>query len=87
MFPALLADGYGWDHMGRWGWGMAVTGWVFMALLIGLVAWLMVSSTRHGSPQAHESSRFEAIDTLDRRYARGEIDRDEYLARMEDLEK
>ena len=82
---ALLADSEGWSHMGDWGWGMAVFGWVFMAAVIVLVVWLVWSSAR--SPQRLELSPRNAVDLLKERYATGEIERDEYLRRKADLER
>lgn len=81
----MLADTAGWDHMGGWGWGMAIFGWVFMTLVVVLVAWLIWSTTRRPEPPSRSDRR--ALDLLDERYARGEVDRDEYLERTADLER
>jgi putative membrane protein len=70
-------DGWG-------GWGMALFGWLFMALIIVLVVWLIWTTTRSdGSrrPVSHSTAR----EVLDERYAHGEIEREEYLQRKEDL--
>ena len=79
-----LADADGWGHMGNWGWGMAIFGWVFMALIVVLVVWLIWSTTRRPEPPGRSERR--ALDVLDERYARGEIEREEYLNRKADLE-
>lgn len=84
LVPAL-ADVDGWGHMGGWGWGMAMFGGLFMALIVVLVAWLAWSTTRRPEPQRLGEQR--ALDVLDGRYAKGEIDRDEYLERRADLER
>ena len=81
----VLADADGWGHMGGWGWGMAIFGWVFMALVVGLVVWLIWSTTRR--PESPHRGERRAVDLLDERYAKGEIDRDEYLERKADLER
>lgn len=70
-------------HMSGWGWGLGVFGLVMMLALIGLAVWLIVSVSRRGAPRA--GSGQSALETLDDRYARGEIDRDEYLERRADL--
>lgn len=80
----LLADANGWDHMGGWGWGMAIFGWIFMTLLVALVVWLIWSLARENRPHRDRS---QAVDLLDRRYAEGLIGRDEYLERRADLER
>lgn len=68
---------WGWDH--GWGWG----GWVLMSLamiafwtfVIAGAVWLARS---FGSP---ERPRQKPLLTLEERYARGEIDRDEFEER------
>jgi len=80
----VLADVNGWGHMGNWGWGMAIFGWAFMTLVVVLVAWLIWSTTRRTGPTDRDGRR--ALDVLDERYARGEIEREEYLNRRADLE-
>lgn len=56
--------------------------WILLlaALLIGAV--FLVRSMRSGSKE-HQGPT--ALDVLDQRYARGEIDRDEYLRRKSDI--
>ena len=82
---SVLADGDGWGHMGGWGWGMAIFGWLFMTVVVVLGAWLIWSTTRRAGPEAPTSSR--AVELLDERYARGELDRDQYLEQRGDLER
>jgi putative membrane protein len=82
---SVLADTSGFDHMGGWGWGMAIFGWLFMALLVIGVVWLIRSTPGQAPPSGHRDRR--ALELLDERYARGEIERDEYLQRRQDLER
>lgn len=72
-----------WGHMGAWGWGMAVFGWVFMALLVASVVWGVAALARTASGSVPSRS---ALDLLDRRYAQGDIDGDERLLRKKDLD-
>jgi putative membrane protein len=54
---------------------------VIVAVIVALVRWLApIESGTHNSPRS-------ARDILDERYARGEIDRDEYLKRREDISR
>ena len=73
---------YGFDHMDGWGWVPAVIGFVFLAAIIALLAWFIVSMVR--KPVATVSGGARAL--LDERYARGEIEREDYLARKADLD-
>ncbi|HSF86364.1 MAG TPA: SHOCT domain-containing protein [Acidimicrobiia bacterium] len=83
----LLADAGDWDHMGGWGWGMAITGWVFMLSLIALAGWaIWAASTGPERTEGGPDETAHAKSVLAERYARGEIDRDEYLERRRDLE-
>ncbi|MHA1107609.1 MAG: SHOCT domain-containing protein [Alphaproteobacteria bacterium] len=93
--PAMTAVAHGANEIvpGGWGSGHMSGGWhymfgplmmlVFLALIVGLVV-LMVRWLGAGSgARAGGGSSARAI--LDERYARGEIDRTEYLERKKDL--
>jgi putative membrane protein len=75
-----------WNGFGGWGMGL---GFIFMLLLWGLVIlgiaalirWLMTQSSPSHSPR--DKSPLEIVQE---RYARGEIDREEYERKMRDLE-
>jgi putative membrane protein len=74
------------DGMG-WGWGGMWLGPLFMlaalAILVGIVVFLArwLGGDRAAAPKAPRTAR----DLLDERYARDEIDREEYLRRRQDL--
>lgn len=77
--------GYGWTGNGMF-WGM---GWLPMLALWGLVLvavvlairWLAGRDTAAGCAARRESP----LETLAQRYARGEIDREEFEAKKRDL--
>lgn len=80
---------YDWNDMGGWGWG----GWLVMALMMlafwGLIAAVAVAVIRGGSwrqsplgPSPGERGD-AAMQILDERFARGEIDAEEYRTRRE----
>lgn len=86
--------GYG-PHMwnGGWGWGWMFAGplmmIVFLALAVAVVVlvvrWLAGGSAEHASPRP--SARREPIDILRERFAKGEIDKEEYEERRRVLEE
>jgi putative membrane protein len=69
-------DGWWW-HVG-WMWIF----WIFVILLI-------VYFVRHPSPWSgpRDESSLSAEEILKRRYARGEIDKEEYERKLEDIRK
>jgi len=86
--------GYGDWHMGPGmmnGWGMGWFGGIFMMIfwvliivgLIFLIKWL-VQNAKTGS-HAGSSSESRALDILRERYARGEIDKQEFAEKKKDL--
>jgi putative membrane protein len=80
----VLADAGSWDHMNGWAWGMVIFGCLLMALIMALVVWIIWSTTHQPPPSSGHDGR--ALRVLDERYARGELDRDEYSERKADLE-
>lgn len=82
----------GWGMMGSgmmgnfaWGWFMPI----FMILFWGLVIWGIVAlgrgTTWSGSTDSASSHPDSALEILKKRYARGEINKEEYEARKKDL--
>ncbi len=76
--------------------GMMGLGWVWMLIPLGLMVWMMAMMMRgagrgghagHGCHVGHGEHRptEDAGAVLERRYAAGEITRDEYLRIREDL--
>lgn len=88
----MMHGGWMWDNGYGWGWG----GWILMALVMvvfwALVITAIVLAIRYlagggtapgragGTPQPPAGGRAE--DLLAERYARGEIDDDEYRQRL-----
>lgn len=85
----MMGDGYGgqgWGMNGGMGWG----GWLLMTLvvlsgvaLMGTVVYLLVRRPRDEAPRQQPSPTVgsSAEVTLDERFARGEIDEDDYQVR------
>lgn len=71
-----------WPYMGGMGWWMVIW-WLFGIAILVLLVWVIVRAVG-GSPGRGEDSP-EQI--LKRRYARGELDREEYQRRLEDLRR
>ncbi|WP_413438208.1 SHOCT domain-containing protein [Sulfuriferula sp. GW1] len=87
---------YGWDH-GGWmfgnGGGWMIFGWFWMAL-IGLVPILLLFAlvkylfgNRESGAHSKLEMRRTALDILDESYARGDLTREAYLQKREDLNK
>lgn len=80
-----MMDGY-WRHdWGGMGFGGPLMLILWVALIVGavwLVRWLMTSD----AAQRSRPPKNTALDTLRERYAKGEIDRDEFEQKRRDLE-
>ena len=72
--------------MGGFGWGWFMP--VFFIFFWGLVIWGIVALVRGLSgPRDSDSSKADsALEVLKKRYARGEIDKEEYEEKKKDLE-
>jgi len=62
---------------GMWFW------WILALVLIGLTVWIVARATSQQGGAAGASSE----ERLRRRYAEGEIDKEEYETRLKDLRK
>ncbi len=91
VFGAVSGGQYGgWGMMGPgmmggfgWGWFMPI----FMIIFWGLVIWGIVALVRglSGSRGSDSSTTDSALEVLKRRYARGEINKEEYAEKKKDL--
>ena len=83
---AQAGERYSYDHqhmMGAWGW---FGGMLMMLLAIALIVGVVVITVRFlGHDQKTRSSN-RALDLLNERFARGEIDRTEYEERRRALQ-
>lgn len=83
--------GYGpqWGMMGGWGYGYGpfhIIVWVIILIaIVALVVWLVRSLTAPGAHHQLPPRRSAGLEVLEERYARGEINRDEYLQKKKDI--
>jgi putative membrane protein len=91
----MMGYGYGpgWGMMGGWGgygygFGLfhAVVWIVILIAVVALIVWLVRSLTGSGAQHHGPPPRRSAgLEVLEERYARGEINRDEYLQKKKDI--
>jgi putative membrane protein len=94
LTPFLASIASAQDRPYEWGWGMHPMGWMggmwglgmmFMMLVFwALVITAIVLAVRWLSSQG-SASRDNALEILRQRYARGEINKEEFEARKKDL--
>lgn len=72
--------------MWHWGYGPWWTGLLFLLFWVVVIA-LIVWAVRSTGRTSQGASRRRALDVLEERYARGEIDDDEFRHRKEMLER
>ncbi len=77
--------GNGWGMMGGFGWMWLMP--IFFILFWGLVIWGIVALVRgsSGSRGSDSPAADSALEVLKKRYARGEIDKEEYEEKKKDL--
>lgn len=94
IWPAIaLANGNDGGHIGGWGhmmtfwWGGALM-WILFLVVIVVVVYFVLQSTRSRNYNGsfRETARETSIDILKRRYARGEISKEEFEQMKKDLE-
>ncbi|HBR71274.1 MAG TPA: electron transporter RnfE [Candidatus Moranbacteria bacterium] len=86
-----------WNSFGNMGWGFGFGfGWIFMLLFWGLVIWGIFALVRggmehgcwgnhdHGEHRGDKNSN--ALEILKQRYAKGEINKEEFEMKKKDLE-
>ena len=77
----MMGDGYG--SMG----GFSMVFWLLaLVLLAGGVVWFMRSSPSIGFGRQVAAGRSSGLDLLEQRYARVEVNREEYLQKKGDLQ-
>lgn len=74
-----------WDYYGRWGmgfgWILVIAFWVL--IILGIVLFIKTIVRGDRNPGGHES----AIEILRKRYARGEISREEFEKMKDDIKR
>jgi putative membrane protein len=95
VLPIVFGAGSGWhdDGWGMMGWGTTggFSWWwfmpIFMILFWGLVIWGIAALVRGrgGSTGADSSRADSALEVLKKRYARGEINKEEYEEKKKDI--
>jgi putative membrane protein len=86
----MWEHGHDWGFMGNWGgawWGpFGMIIWLlFLVAIVVAVVWLLRATTLGGGREPPPPRRAVGLDILEERYARGEIDRNEYLQKKQDL--
>jgi putative membrane protein len=90
--PSLAqpADQPGWYMHPYWGWGQMFGGGIMMILIWGAIIFLLfvlaraLNATHHG---LHAQPHHTALEILKVRFAKGEIDKDEFEERRKLLER
>jgi len=83
----MMGGGYGYGY-GGFPFGMILWIVIIIAVIAGMM-WLMRSCAVCGMGHRHHDMpprRSSGLDVLEERYARGDINRDEYLQKKKDIE-
>jgi putative membrane protein len=72
---------------GGLGWILMILFWVLVLVgIVALVKWIFTPSRDSTANTPSPPARRKALEVLEERYARGELDREEFLERKRDLE-
>lgn len=84
---AFAQPDFGPWRMHDWGWGGMWLGPIFMLVVLAVLVAGIVALVRlfAGERTVADRTSRSAREILDERYARGEIDREEYLRRRDDM--
>lgn len=74
-------------HWGDYGWGMGVGGWLLMALIWIVVILGIVFLIKLTTGTRNKIEKETALGILEKRYARGEISKEEFEQIRNDLTK
>jgi putative membrane protein len=88
MMYGLYNNDFGWDRvdmMGFFGGGIIMI--LFWALIIACIIWVVrqVSGGYHHCSHPHGDSHSHALDILKERYAKGEINKEEFESKKKDI--
>ena len=78
----------GWGHMMNFWWGGAFMWIVFLIVIVVVIYFVLQSAKRTSRDSSlRETPRETSIDILKRRYARGDISKEEFEQMKKDLER
>ena len=81
-----FADADSFGHMDGFGWAMMGMGCLVMLVIVGLVVWAVIQTTSSSSRRDNDPTA-SAKRILADRFARGEIDDEEYRRRSDELDR
>ncbi len=82
-----MGYGYGphWEFMGAFGLVPLLIWVVILAAIVAGIVWLVRALAARDERQMPPPRRSSGLDVLEERYARGEINREEYLQKKTDI--
>jgi len=82
VLPLIFGLIAGWQG---YGYGMMGFMSIFWIAALGLIVWLVVAAVRRPSDSHSSAGSGSALEVLKKRYARGEIGKEEYEEKKKDL--
>lgn len=69
-----------------WMWGGMWFSWIFWIVIIGLIIWLVINQSSRNKQNFPSSPNETPLDILKKRYAKGEINKEQFEQMRKDLE-
>ena len=70
----------------NWFWGGAWFGWIFWIVIFGIIIWLLISQSHRKYPNDINPHLESPLDILKKRYAKGEITKEQFEQMKKDIE-
>ncbi len=85
LSDCMMQNGHGWGMMNSWTGGLIM--WIFFILIIFLLVYIATRIIKPGLPTSPGAGKETPLDIIKRRYAEGQITKEEFESMKKDLQR
>jgi len=74
----------GWGHMMGYGWYGGMFTWIILIIVAVIIVYFLLNKSRNGKP-SDDPAKESAVDILKKRYAKGEITKEDFDRLKKDI--